>query len=163
MDKVTFYCNYEKTIFRNEKNNYTIFTVKAENNMAQYENRFGNIVCKGSIPIYIKNMPLKISGNIYLNKRKEYELFIETIKEEVHSEKVAKEYLSKSCYGIGETTAQKIIDKLGYNVFSYTREKLLEILNEEKTEELMKTIEITTIQREIFEYITCITNKYMLK
>lgn len=154
MDKVTFYCNYEKTIFRNEKNNYTIFTVKAENNMAQYENRFGNIVCKGNIPIYIKNMPLKISGNIYLNERREYELFIETIKEEVHSEKVAKEYLSKSCYGIGETTAQKIIDKLGYNVFSYTREKLLEILSKEKTEELMKTIEITTIQREIFEYIS---------
>lgn len=154
MDKITFYCNYEKTIFRNEKNNYTIFTVKAENNMAQYENRFGNIVCKGNIPIYIKNMPLKISGNIYLNKRREYELFIETIKEEVHSEKVAIDYLTKSCHGVGEVTAKKIVDTLGYNIFSYTREKLKELINEEKTEELMKVLEMTVLQREIFEYIS---------
>jgi len=57
MDKdllTTIVGTYEKTLFRDEKSGFTIFSLHVKKDV---ENRssYGNITCKGKIPIYTKS------------------------------------------------------------------------------------------------------------
>lgn len=152
--KLIFYCNYHKTIYRNEKNNYTIFSVKTDDiKMAEYEDRYSKVICKGYIPLYTQNMPLKITGEVITDRNNEKQIYVREIIEEVESRKVAINYLIETCKGIGIKTATKIVDKLGIHLFNYTRENLLNFISEEKALNILQTIESTKIQREIFEFL----------
>lgn len=152
--KIEFYAKYENTIFRNEKDSYTIFSVISnEKEVIEYEDRMGKIKCKGYIPSYTKGLPVKITGEVYKNKYNEWEIKVNKIKEEVNSREIAEEFLIRTCNGVGPSKARKIVDKLGINLFEYKVDDLKEIIKPELAIELINLLETTVIQREIFEYL----------
>lgn len=160
-DSVVIEGIYEKTLFRNEKSGYTIFSLNVDENI-EHRNHYGNITCSAKSPIYAKGMPLKLIGKWNFNK---YGILLEIdkIEEYVDDKEISISYLSTNlCKGIGRKTAELIVDKFGSNIFEFIqKENAVDLLkqeirgmNEEKAQKLVSSIKSTISQRQIFEYIS---------
>lgn len=155
---------YSKTIYRDEYYANTIFKFIPKDRV-EYRDSFGHITCIGTIPVYTKGMPLKITGTWIENIKYGKQFYVEKIVESSDKEFVTIEYLEKVCNGIGPATAKKIVEKTGADIFNFVkREDAKEILCEISSIDstiangLIKTIKNTVDQREVFEYLSDTTD-----
>lgn len=150
---------YTKTVFRNETDGFTIFKFKLNKPLLGIPSL--EITCKGTIRSSLICVPLKLSGEITTDDYgetfniKEAEPFSD-------SEAITIEYLSSNLFdGIAETTAKRIVEVTGPDIFSFihtpnAKEELSSIkgLTDEKISNLFSTLLYSKTQKEIFEFIS---------
>lgn len=170
MDKdllTTIVGTYEKTLFRDEKSGFTIFSLHVKKDV---ENRssYGNITCKGKIPIYTKGMPLELTGTWNLSNSRGPIFDLSSIKESINDNEISISYLSTNlCKGIGRATAKAIVDMYGADIFDFIQKdnaiellKKVKNMTEAKATELATSIKNTICQRQLFEYIAKFGGNY---
>lgn len=147
---------YYKAIYRNLKSGYTIFIIKDP------ENKKGNQTCAGYIPVYTSQMPLMLTGEMEDTKwGKTFRVDIS--KEYIQDEKTAVSFLGGLVKGISVATAKRIVEKYGYDLFSFAeRENAEELLaeipriDEDKAKALIERIKKEKNSGELFQYLrTC--------
>ena len=151
---------YDKTLFRNEQNGYTIFTF-ATKDADEYKSDNGNLVCCGRILRYTKGIPLIITGEPEFKNQK-WSFIVNDIKEYSNEEKTTIAYLSSGIIKrIGEKTAKKIVEITGANIFDFVNGENAELILSENIPELkngkasvfIDVIKNTINQRKVFEYV----------
>ena len=144
---------YLSTIRRNEKTGYTVFKFKY---FGPAHDRF-IIYVRARIPIYVREMPLRIEGDF-----KDKKTFIaEKVYEKISDEEISIAYLSnKEFGGIGPKRAKLIVDTFGPDIFSLVEgsdalEKLssLKGISEATAHDLILKVRNTITQRKVFEFL----------
>ena len=144
---------YLSTIRRNEKTGYTVFKFKY---FGPAHDRF-IIYVRARIPIYVREMPLRIEGDF-----KDKKTFIaEKVYEKISDEEISIAYLSnKEFGGIGPKRAKLIVDTFGPDIFSLVEssdalEKLssLKGISETTARDLILKVRNTITQRKVFEFL----------
>ena len=100
---------YEKTLYRNEKNGETLFTIIPEDRSSV--NDYGNVVCRGIIPRYPERIPLKM-----LVSASEDDTTYGVWKTEpcAYNQKVVSDFLSSDIFkGVGPKTRNKLLKNFG--------------------------------------------------
>ena len=115
-------CRYDTTIMRDEHTGYTLFAVRTAD-PAYHVSDYGNIVCAGVMPAYGSGMPLKLTGEMGIDKSGRDVFSVETYCEYTDSREAAISFLSSSLFkGIGPKTAAMIADALGSDIFAAAEE-----------------------------------------
>lgn len=161
---------YEKTLFRNENNGYTIFAFKTKCEDVEYLfNGSGCLVCCGNIQSYAAGIPVKIEVSLpdSPNEKRATVLSIEPYSDK---EQLTIDYLSSSLFkGIGPATAKKIVKVTGPDIFAFFEkanavdlltEKIPE-LTEEKIKHILLIIRNTAIEKKIFDMISPFGGKFV--
>lgn len=153
--------SYEKTLYRDNRNGYTIFSFRT-NDHSVPKNRFGTITCYGYMPVYSKYMPLTINGELKIEKQgEEVKFTVNEITEFSDDMDAFVEYLSSGYFkGIGKSIAKKIAklyeEKKEGTISEYElHSKLYDIkgFSSEKAEDFLRKIKGLTNQRKLLEYI----------
>lgn len=157
---------YEKTLFRDEKTGFTIFSLRVKRGV---ENRsmYGTISCCGRIPVYTKGMPLVLSG-VWEARKYGMTFIVDSVKEYINDADVSISYLSTNlCKGIGKQTATAIVNTYGADIFSFVQKdnaisllKKIKGMTEDKAINLITCIKNTISQRQLFEYIAKFGGSY---
>ena len=151
---------YEKTMFRNEKNGYTIFLFNTKD-FPQYNDPKGYIHCTGIIPVYTKGVPLKLEG-CFVQTKNEYLFEAANVAEYSDKRELTISYLSSDLFhGIGEKTAEKIVNFTGPDIFKFIKQKDAHILLSENIVELkgdkainfIDVLKKVSVQKEIYDFI----------
>lgn len=160
---------YEKTLFRNEDNGYTVFALKCKfYDDVELLNEFGNITCCGNVQSYASGIPVRVIGEKECENNK-YIFKIDTIEPFSDQLDVTIDYLSSNTFkGIGPVTAKKIVDITGPNIFSFfIQENAAKILNEKipeltasKINNLILTVRNTAMQKRILDVISPFGGKF---
>lgn len=153
---------YEKTVRRNEQNGYTFFTITPSCTVA-CRNQYGSVSCFGYIPPFAPGTPVKIIGNI-IKSKKHYYVSVEEMKENYSHRKAMITYLKSEYFpGVGEKTAENIIDEFGTdleaiveskNGIDVIMSKKIPHLTREKAELLIQRIKQTKSIREVYNFFT---------
>lgn len=153
---------YEKTVRRNEQNGYTYFTIVPSCTVT-CRNQYGSVSCFGYIPPFAPGTPVKIIGNI-VESKKHYYVSIEEMKENYCHRKAMITYLQSEYFpGIGEKTAENIVDEFGNdleviveskNGIEVIMSKKIPHLTREKAELLIHHIKQTKSIREVYNFFT---------
>lgn len=147
---------FDKQIYRNERNGHTLFTIRTKE-PCPYRNNYGSITCMGNIPVYVKGMPLKITG--YWEQSKfGMQIHVQSIGEVSDSESITITYLTGICAGIGEATAKKIVNEVGCDIFSFVQKPDAEEILKKRIPNidaltLIRSVKSSIEQREVFEFI----------
>lgn len=131
---------YEKTLYRNEKNGETLFTIIPEDRSSV--NDYGNVVCRGIIPRYPERIPLKM-----LVSASEDDTTYGVWKTEpcAYNQKVVSDFLSSDIFkGVGPKKAEEFAAKYG-NIF--------EVDYSEETEPIFDKIEQIRCFNELYRII----------
>lgn len=153
-------CVYDKTIYRNELNGYSVFTVHSKEH-SEYLSKYGNIVCAGKIAVYVKGMPLKLSGE-FIKTKDTYTFSVSDASEYSDDINVAVSFIIDSeIPGIGPKTAEKIVQITGPDIFDFIKqsnaqETLLEKvqgLSSNSAHELVVRIRESMTEKEIYDFI----------
>ena len=158
--------SYKETIFRNESNGYTIFKVELVDFIPEFENKI--IVCKGLLSYSFVCLPLKITGEKEIDKFGE-SFIVQEIEPCVKGEKEAVSFLSSSCCkGISEKLANKIVDKIGTDIFSlsdnpdaYSVLTKIDGIGPGKAKTIIKVLNLAKHQKELFEYLQRFGGNFM--
>lgn len=155
---VEFFGIYEKTLFRDEKNAATYFSMKIQEPIKE-RNRYGCIIVSAHIPEYTTGLPIYVSGEWTSSQRGPL-LKAKTVKEEAWNKVFTASYLSCACNGISYKTCCNLVEKYGQSVFDCLCHKTpAEIcmgvrgLTERKAAKLSEAVGATIVQRETFEFI----------
>ena len=153
-------CTYKKTIYRDIQSGFTIFTIKTKDK--EVFKKDNDIVCKGYIPSYSIDMPLKIIGE-WKEEKNEYCFNVDQVFEYSNDENNTIEFISnKLVKGIAKATAKKIVEVFGNDIFSIVcnpqaatliSEKIPRI-NKEQATILVSKLKQERIKRELYEYIS---------
>ncbi len=144
---------YLSTVRRNEKTGYTVFKFKY---FGPAHDRF-IIYVRAQIPIYVREMPLRIEGDF-----KDKKTFIaKKVTEKISDNEISIAYLSnKEFGGIGPKRAKLIVDTFGPDIFSLVEEKdaiekisSLKGITESTAHDLIVKVRNTIIQRKVFEFL----------
>ena len=144
---------YLSTVKRNENTGFTVFKFKY---YGPAHDRY-IIYVRARIPVYVREMPLRIEGEFY-NKTN----FNATkVSEKISDNDISIAYLSnKDFCGIGPKRAKLIVDTLGPDIFSLVEsndcvDKLKSIkgIPENVAKELVVKVRNTLIQRQVFEFM----------
>lgn len=131
---------YDKTLFRDEKTGFTVFSLKVKKGV-ENRSKYGNISCSGKIPVYTKGMPLIVSGSW---EEKKYGMTFTTtsVKEFIDDEEISISYLSTNlCKGIGKQTAAAIVKMYGADIFSLVqRDNAVALLKKIKGIQMIRQI-----------------------
>lgn len=150
---------YTKTIFRNEVDGFTIFKFRL--NKPLIDNPLIELSCKGNMPSALICTPMMLEGEI-VNDDYGCTFIVKEARPFSDNETTTIEYLSSSMFnGIAETTAARIVELTGPDIFSFVQKEnakneLLKVkgITEEKAELLIQLVQHTKIQKEILEFIT---------
>ena len=154
---------YDRTLFRNENNGYTIFTFKTKCEEVEHLfNDSGCLVCCGNIQAYASGIPVKVEVKLpeTPDDKKVVVLSIEPFSDK---EQLTVEYLSSDLFkGIGPATAKKIVDVTGSDIFDFFKkanacEILMEkvpTMTEEKVNNLLVIIRNSFTEKKIFDMIS---------
>lgn len=151
---------YAKTIFRNVHNGYTVFIFDTNNGDAPRTSR-GDARCEGIIPVFPAGMPLKLVGEIS-EYNGEPVLAVNEAIPYTDNAAVAKAYLISAKFkGVGEKTAQAIIDAVGADIFSIlTHDNPAQYLSDavkgisyDKAHAIVLALQGDTYTHEVFDYI----------
>ncbi len=146
---------YLSTVKRNEHTGFTIFKFKY---YGPAHDRF-IIYVQACIPIYVREMPLRIEGEFVPNKKNYFKAT--SVKEKISDNEISIAYLSnKNFGGIGPKRAKLIVDAVGPDIFSIIDstdgiQKLKKIkgIPTNTIDELIVRVRNTIAQREIFEFL----------
>lgn len=152
---------YDRTLFRDERNAATYFSLRVSGNVTEGITKFGTVVVSAFVPDYKKGTPLYVEGE-WVKADKGLRLKASVVKEETWDEASASEYLASGlCTGIGYAMARKIIDRFGTKVFDIMTKpgaaeqlsKEISGLSYEKAVMLCSAVEDTVSQRELFDFV----------
>lgn len=152
---------YNKTLFREEKTGFTIFSFITKD-YDEYKNPIGNIICAGISPMYTIGVPIKMNGEFNKTSKGTYKFNFTDITEYSNEKDILISYISSNKFkGIGEKIAEKVVDKYGPNIFLLAERKdaieemtfAIPEINKEKATTIIRTIQNTTIQKKIYDYI----------
>lgn len=147
---------YDRQNYRNEKNGYTLFTIRTKEE-CPYRDNFGSVRCAGNIPAYPHGMPLKITG-YWENTGFGPQLHIQSVEEMSDSETVTAKYLTEICAGIGDAAAWKIVKTTGADIFGFVQrpdaeEQLKKCVSNINASALIRAVRSSVEQRKVFEFI----------
>lgn len=151
---------YARTIFRNIHNGYTVFIFDTNNGDAPRTSR-GDARCEGVIPVFPTGMPLKLVGEVS-EYNGEPVLAINEAIPYTDNEAIAKAYLASAKFkGVGEKTAQAIIDAVGADIFSIlSHDNPAQFLADsvkgvsyERAYTIVLALQGDTCTKEVFDYI----------
>lgn len=152
---------YEKTLFRDERTASTIFSVRVSGE-CRAKNKFGCVVCIGTIPAYQKGMPLLIEGIYRENEKYGLQMMLERVKEYIADDATAIEYLVSGGFeGVSYAAARELVAKYGANIFEFVQRPQaaqrissgLRKLSRQNAQRLFEKIQAVIKQREFFEYM----------
>lgn len=157
---------YEKTLFRDEKTGFTVFSLRVKRGV-ENRNMYGTISCSGKIPVYTKGMPLVVSG-VWEARKYGMTFIVNSVKEYINDVDISISYLSTNlCKGIGKQTATAIVNTYGADIFSFVQKdnavallKKIKGMTEDKAVSLIASIKNTIAQRQLFEYIAKFGGSY---
>lgn len=111
-------CQYQRTLFRNEEDGYTIFSAKTKENV-QTKDKFGNIICEGYLPLFPIGVGLVLNGD-FINRKKGTRFHARNYRLQFDNEAAAIAFLSSHTFDdITPATAEKIVKEIGSDVFAY--------------------------------------------
>ena len=150
---------YDRTLHRDEKTGRTVFTVKTDDEAVELT-EYGNVVCCGTIPVYPERMPLKLEGE-FSPSAYGPTFYVSSCCEHANSREDAIAFLSgKDFPGVGERTAEKIVDIIGTDVFSVTEYEDAEVkliaggISAEIAEEVMSALSSCRGINSLLRYVT---------
>lgn len=157
---------YEKTLYRNEKTGYTVFSLSVKRG-TEHRSMYGTINCVATIPVYTKGMPLEVYG-AWETKKHGITFITTSVKEYINDKEISISYLSTNlCKGIGKSTATAIVETYGPDIFELIQKdnavdllKKIKNITEEKAINLIISIRNTISQRQLFEYISKFGGSY---
>lgn len=154
---------YDRTLFRNENNGYTIFTFKTKCEEVEHLfNDSGCLVCCGNIQSYASGIPVKVEVELP-NSPNEEKVKVLSIEPFSDKEQLTIEYLSGDLFkGIGPATAKKIVDVTGSDIFEFFKkanacEMLIDKvpgMTEEKANNILLIIRNSFAEKKIFDMIS---------
>ena len=144
---------YLSTVRRNEKTGFTVFKFKY---FGPAHDRF-IIFVRACIPIYVREMPLRIEG--YFKDKKTF--IAQKVTEKISDNEISIAYLSnKEFCGIGPKRAKLIVDTLGPDIFSIVEDKdavknisSIKGISETIAHDLIVKVRNTIVQRQVFEFL----------
>ena len=111
-------CQYQRTLFRNEEDGYTIFSAKTKEDV-QTKDKFGNIICEGYLPLFPIGVGLVLNGD-FINRKKGTRFHARNYRLQFDNEAAAIAFLSSHTFDdITPATAEKIVKEIGSDVFAY--------------------------------------------
>lgn len=159
---------YNKTIYRNIKTGYTIFSVST--NSPEYKRTdTGPVPCIAIVPTYASGMPLKIKGDWNVSDKGIY-FDAEIVYEHCENEESAIKFLlDGNIKGIADKTAKKIVDVLGTDIFKAIQKqdlvnkiiKEIPSIDEEKATLLANYILDGKIKRDAYQFISNFGGTYI--
>lgn len=160
MEKTILIGTYGNTIRKNFRTGNTFFTFICRD-FDEYKTR-GKIYCAGYVPVITKGIPLKLTGNFHENENQKYIFKLDTADLYSDENETTIEYLKSDRFkGIGQKTAQKIVEFTGSDIFSFIKQdNAAELLSEnikelkgDKSQKFIKTIEDTFFEKRVFDFI----------
>ena len=154
---------YNKTLFRNGDNGYTIFTFKTKcENVEHLFDDSGCLVCFGNIQAYATGIPVKLEVELPIipGENKVAVLSIEPFSDK---KQLTVEYLSSDLFkGVGPATAKKIVSVTGPDIFEFFKKvDACEILmnqvpgmTEEKVNNILVIIRNSFTEKKVFDMIS---------
>lgn len=175
-----FYGVFKRFLWRNEKNGASYFLVSTKNflilesmyskketkrNRKNEDEIWFTMTCDGTkshVPYFDSNTPVMMKGYFNTQTTGEYcwDFVISEIKEASNSESATIEYLASNSFpGINYEAAVKIVANFGADIFSFVTKNenalkqivKLTDLPEEVVSRMVKTIQTTVAERELFE------------
>jgi exodeoxyribonuclease V alpha subunit len=121
MDIITGYIR--KIYYRNEKTGYTKFLLLTKD-LPEYTDD-SLIICCASIPSYGTNVPLKLEGSVSTAEESDFPIFnASLVVPYIKDKSVAVNFLASGIVKhIGQALAEKIVNKTGYDLFSFVKKR----------------------------------------
>lgn len=121
MDIITGYIR--KIYYRNEKTGYTKFLLLTKD-LPEYTDD-SLIICCASIPSYGTNVPLKLEGSVSTSEESDFPIFnASLVVPYINNKSVAVNFLASGIVKhIGQALAEKIVNKTGYDLFSFVKKR----------------------------------------
>lgn len=157
---VLLHGTYVRTMYRNERNGFTRFSMLPEERTVPL-NKYGNVSCAGLTIPFVEGTPILIEGE-YVEKGDYSYVDCTVIREDFSNSKTSVQYLSSGVFdGIGPTTAQSIVRVFGSDMSAFAKRpdaiavlcSSVKGMNYEKASALMEKLKSTTMQRELFEFV----------
>lgn len=148
---------YDRTLYRNEMTGLTQFTLYTCA-CVESRNSRGVLTCRGISPVYASGMPLKLEGEIHHTKMGDEFKFSSICAYSDKAETTVRYLTGGAFTGIGEKTAEKIVNITGPDIFSFVQQAdaktlLSKVLKEEVIDALFCTLKSTTRQKVVMDYI----------
>lgn len=158
-DNIELYGVYNRTVFRNEHDGYTLFSVIVPD-FVKERSYTGTILVNARIPDYREKTPLYLEGH-YEKIPTGIKFVASVVRETVWDEMVGVDYLKSIFPSMKTKKAQDILKCLGLNVFEAASapDAAVKLANEvvgisiEKANVLIDVILNTRVQRELFEFL----------
>lgn len=153
------YGRFGKTLYRDERNGFTIFSLRVSERIKERNPIFGTIVAKGQIVAYSDLTPLRLEGE-WEESPKGMIFVADKVREEAEDKETAVEYLC-SLSGIGPQRAESLIDAIGLNFHEKLKgfdgpeivRNACRGLSISQAEEVCARINASRAERELFEYL----------
>lgn len=149
---------YDKTIMKDEKNGFTIFSLIPETAEGIKLNKYGTVTCKGITPPYQKNEYIRVEGDFDEDIYGPF-INITKISEACKNRASSIRYLASSLFGLTYEQASKVVDKYGIDIYAFAEREdaaaqLAQTLgmSERKALVIINSILNTRHWRELFEY-----------
>lgn len=152
---------YQKTIYRNEQNGYTVFIFDTTDADAP-RNEKGEVICVGDkMQIYVKGMPLKVTGTPSTHNGDPI-LRVTDIRPYSDNRANTIKYLTGHRFtGIGEKTAEAIVEAIGTDIFvildkddpAEFLKTVLPNIKEDKRNTLLQVLKQDRNNKEIYAYV----------
>ena len=110
---------YKTTKFRNTETGYTIFNLSLTCLVEGYD--YINLTCKGTIDTNLAGLPLMLTGELATDESGTYFFFTE-VEPHINDKEEALDLIDSACFpGISKELGNRIIEKLGYNLFEIAK------------------------------------------
>ena len=157
---ISILCVYKRTVFRDEKTGFTIFSVETDSDEVP-KSGSGGTVCKGNVARFPPGIPIRVNGELNTNDDGAYIKVISCVPE---TEKISAgiSFLSGGEFpGIGIKKAEKIMNKAGNDLFAFCKnEEAKHILTEdgtltqEEAEKVVARVNGYSAMQEVFTWIS---------
>lgn len=156
-----FLCTYEKTLFRDEKTGYTIFTVRTDDPDIP-RSEYGNTVCTGNIVHYPVGVPLRISGSAGTDPNGHTYIKADACTPQSGTASAGISFLSGGQFqGIGLKKAELVMSAAGSDLFAFCRredaaEELSKIkgLTEEEALSIVRKVNMYAVMQDLLIWIS---------
>lgn len=121
--------HYVRTLWRDEKTGETIFAMFTKAPDVS-KTEYNNVICRGVIPLYPKDMPLRVSGEEQQDRQGNPIFLVSSCVESSFDKDKAADFLASRVFkGIGPKTAERIIETVGGDLFAFAeRDDAVEVL-----------------------------------
>lgn len=152
---------FQRAILKDEKSGKTLFSIVPEKISEETERaltKYGTIACKGVVPPYNASEFLAVTG-FFEEDKYGLSLIAQEVKAGCRDRATSIRYLTSSVFALNYTEAEKIVDKLGFDLYAFAQqEKAVEKLSDtlgisnRRASMIVSTILQTVYWRELMDY-----------